>query len=141
VFDLEDLRLRTGELADLVAAAAAHYHFDATRVVALGFSNGANIAASLLLRRPGLLAGAILFRAMVPFEPDTPPVLPHTPVLLSNGRRDPIVPAAQTDRLAALLREAGADVTLVWQESGHELTQADVTAARTWLAARQAAGL
>jgi predicted esterase len=135
VFDLEDLRIRTGELADFVEAAAAHYHVNAKRVVAVGFSNGANIAASLLLRRPGLLAGAILFRAMVPFEPETPPVLPHTPVLLSNGRRDPIVPASQTDRLAALLREAGADVTLVWQESGHELTQADVAAAQAWLAA------
>jgi phospholipase/carboxylesterase len=135
VFDLEDLRIRTGELADFVEAAAVHYRFDAKRVVAVGFSNGANIAASLLLRRPGVLAGAILFRAMVPFEPETPSVLPHTPVLLSNGRRDPIVPAAQTDRLAALLSEAGADVTLVWQEAGHELTTTDVDDARRFLAA------
>ena len=141
VFDLEDLRIRTIELADFVDAAAAHYGFDATRVVAVGFSNGANVAASLLLRRPGLLAGAILFRAMVPFEPDAPVALKRTPVFLSNGRRDPIIPAAQAERLAALLREADADVTAVWQPAGHELTQGDIAAAREWLAARQAAGL
>jgi predicted esterase len=141
VFDLEDLRLRTLELADFVAAAAAHYRFDAMRVVAVGFSNGANVAASLLLRRPGVLAGAILFRAMVPFEPDAPIALQRTPVLLSNGRRDPIVTAAQTERLAAILREADADVTAIWQPGGHELTQGDITAAAEWLKARQAAGL
>ena len=141
VFDLEDLRIRTGELADFVEAAAVHYRLDARRVVAVGFSNGANIAASLLLRRPDVLAGGILFRAMVPFEPDAPVALKRTPVFLSNGRRDPIIPAAQAERLAALLREADADVTAVWQEAGHELTQGDIAAAREWLAARQAAGL
>ena len=141
VFDLEDLRIRTLELADFVTAAAAHYRFDATRVVAVGFSNGANVAASLLLRRPGVLAGAILFRAMVPFEPDAAIALKRTPVLLSNGRRDPIVTAAQTERLAAILREADADVTAIWQPAGHELTQGDIAAAAEWLASRQAAGL
>ena len=102
-------------------------------MIAVGFSNGANIAASLLLLRPGVLAGAILLRAMVPLEPDVPPALTGTRVLLSNGRRDPIVPAAQADRLAALLREAGADVTVAWQAAGHELTQQDIDDARQWL--------
>jgi predicted esterase len=133
VFDLEDLRFRTNELADFVAASAAHYGFKARRVVAVGFSNGANIAASLLLLRPETLGGAILFRAMVPLVPDPLPTIPGTPVLLSNGRLDPLVSAAETERLAALLREAGADVTLAWQETGHELSEGDIERARTWL--------
>jgi predicted esterase len=137
VFDLEDLRHRTVELADFVEAAANHYGFAMQRVMAVGFSNGANVAASLLLLRPTVLAGAVLFRAMVPLEPETLPVLPQTPVLLSNGRRDPIVPAAQAERLAVLLRDAGADVTVAWQPAGHELTPSDATAAREWLASHQ----
>jgi phospholipase/carboxylesterase len=136
VFDIEDLQRRTGELADFVAAAARQYGFAPQSVIAVGFSNGANIAASLLLLRPDVLAGAILLRAMVPLEPDVRAPLPGTPVLLSNGRRDPIVPAAQAERLAALLREAGADVTIVWQTAGHELTQQDIDDARRWLDAR-----
>jgi len=136
VFDIDDLRRRTGELADFVAAAARQYGFAPQNVIAVGFSNGANIAASLLLLRPGVLAGAILFRAMVPLEPDVPAVLTGTRVLLSNGRRDPIVPTAQADRLAALLREAGADVTVAWQPAGHELTQQDIDDARRWLDSR-----
>jgi predicted esterase len=141
VFDIEDLRRRTDELADFVETAAHQYGFSPQSVVAVGFSNGANIAASLLLLRPSVLAGAILLRAMVPLEPDVPAVLPGTPVLLSNGRRDPIVPAAQAERLAALLREAGADVTITWQPAGHELTQKDIEDARRWLDAHQGAGL
>jgi predicted esterase len=133
VFDLEDLRLRTAELADFVVAAAAHHGFDAARVIAVGFSNGANIAASLVLLRPGLLQRAVLFRAMVPLVPDPPPSLPHTAVLISNGRTDPIVPLAETERLAALLRDAGAEVTLVWQAAGHHLVQEDLIRAREWL--------
>jgi predicted esterase len=133
VFDIEDLKHRTHELADFVAAAAAHHRFDPHRVVAVGFSNGANIAASLLLLRPATLAGAVLFRAMVPLFPDAMPNLPGTPVLLSNGRQDPLVAAAETERLAALLRDAGADVTLAWQGAGHELTEGDIEQARRWI--------
>jgi phospholipase/carboxylesterase len=144
VFDVEDLKRRTGELADFIAEAAEHYGFDAHRVIAVGFSNGANIAASLLLSRPGVLAAAVLFRAMVPFVPEashgSPPisVLPPSPggasVLLSNGASDPLIPAAETERLAGLLRSAGADVTVEVQPAGHHLTQRDVTQARLWLA-------
>jgi predicted esterase len=133
VFDIEDLKLRTMELADFVAAAAAHYEFDARRVIAIGFSNGANIAASLLLLRPEVLARAVLFRAMVPLVPDVMPSLKNVSVLLSGGRRDPIVPAENTERLAAMLREAGAAVTVAWQGAGHALTNEDVAEAREWL--------
>lgn len=134
VFDVEDLKRRTAELADFIAEAADHYGFDARRVVAVGFSNGANIAASLLLSRPGVLAAAVLFRAMVPFVPDAPPPPSGASVLLSNGSADPLVPAAETERLASLLRAAGADVTVEMQPAGHHLTQRDVTRARDWLA-------
>jgi predicted esterase len=136
VFDIEDLRRRTDELADFVTASAHQYGFAPQSVIAVGFSNGANIAASLLLLRPKVLAGAILFRAMVPLEPDVAAVLTGTPVFLSNGRRDPIVPAAQVERLTTLLREAGANVTVAWQPAGHELTQSDITDARAWLDSR-----
>lgn len=133
VFDIEDLKLRTGELADFVAAAAAHYAFDARRVTAIGFSNGANVAASLLLLRPEVLARAILFRAMVPLVPDVMPSMKNVSVLLSAGRGDPIVPAEHTGRLAAMLRDAGAAVTVAWQQAGHELTNEDIGEARQWL--------
>ena len=133
VFDLEDLKRRTIELADFIGAAADRYGFDRSRVIAVGFSNGANIAASLLLLRPGVLAGAVLIRAMVPLVPEPLPSLASTRVLLSSGRRDPLVAAVETERLATLLRKAGADVTLVWQPGGHELTREDVDAARSWL--------
>jgi predicted esterase len=134
VFDLEDLRARTLELGEFVTAAAALYRFDATRVIAAGFSNGANIAASLLLLRPGILHRAVLFRAMVPLVPDPLPALPHTPVLISNGRADPIVPRSESERLATLLRESGAEVTLAWQNAGHQLVREDLDRAREWLA-------
>jgi len=133
VFDLDDLRQRTAELADFVAQASGRYHFDPTRVVAVGFSNGANIAGSLLLLAPGVLGGAVLFRAMVPIVPDPLPTIPRTPVLISNGRVDPLVPVAETERLAALLRSAGAEVTLEWHQAGHQLVPDDVAKARAWM--------
>ena len=133
VFDMEDLHFRTAELATFVRDAAALYRFDASRVVALGFSNGANIAASLMLSNTGVLAGAVLFRPMVPFEPETRPGLRGVPVLISAGRNDPIVPTALVERLGVLLKEGGASVDLVWQPGGHGLTKGDVEAATTFL--------
>jgi phospholipase/carboxylesterase len=133
VFDLDDLRRRAGDLAAFVEAAAADYEFDPAQVVAVGFSNGANIASSLMLLHPGVLAGGVLLRAMVPIEPDPVPSQPGTHVLISNGRSDPLVPAADTERLAALLRSTGADVTLAWQASGHNLTRGDLEAATRWM--------
>jgi phospholipase/carboxylesterase/glyoxalase family protein len=139
VFDIEDLKLRTSELADFVAAAAAQYGFEPARVVAAGFSNGANIAASLLLLRPGVLRAAILFSPMVPLEPPSLPHLAGADVFLCAGRTDPIVDPANAQRLADMLREAGANVTLRWKPGGHELTREDVAAARTWYSEREVA--
>ncbi|HEV7990308.1 MAG TPA: alpha/beta hydrolase [Gemmatimonadaceae bacterium] len=136
VFDMDDLHRRTGELGDFVEAAAEHYGFDRSRVYAVGFSNGANIAASLLFSRPDALAGGVLLRAMVPFEPTPVPRLDGRAVLLGEGRFDPLIPAAQAERLASIFREAGADVVLEWQEAGHQLTPKDIRAAEAWFAAR-----
>ena len=133
VFDLEDLERRTHDLARFVERAAAHYGFEQRQRVAVGFSNGANIAASLLLLEPSTLGGGVLFRAMVPLVPDPLPTLPATPVLLSNGRSDPLVSLEETDRLAALFRRAGADVMLALQPAGHELSSQDIVQAREWL--------
>jgi phospholipase/carboxylesterase/glyoxalase family protein len=133
LFDLEDLRARTHELADFVETAAQRYRLASDRIFAVGFSNGANIAASVLLLRPEALAGAVLFRAMVPLVPETMPYLRGRPVFLAAGRRDPIVSPDETERLRRLLSQAGADVTLHWETAGHELTPADIEAARAWL--------
>jgi predicted esterase len=135
VFDLEDLALRTRQLADFVRAAAAAYQFELARVVAVGFSNGANIGASVLLTDPAVMPRAVLFRAMVPFEPAAPPRTTANRVYLGGGRMDPLIPAAGTERLAELLRDAGAEVTLDWQPAGHNLTRADIVNAQRWLTA------
>jgi phospholipase/carboxylesterase len=133
VFDLEDLAVRTDELAEFVEAAASAYGFDVGRVVAAGFSNGANIAGSLLLRRPGRVSRAILLSPMVPFEPEQTPNLRGTSVFIGAGRADHMVPVAQTDRLATLLREAGAEVTIYWDDAGHTITPGEFKAAQQWL--------
>ena len=136
VFDEDDLRVRTHELADFVGAAARRDGFDPARVTAVGYSNGANIAAATLLLRPGVLRGAVLWRAMVPLTPSAPPGLCGTDVLLAAGRHDPLVPRENTERLAAVFRHAGADITLSWADAGHGLTSPEVAAARDWLASR-----
>jgi len=133
VFDLEDLRHRTTELAHFVRGSAGRYGFDSGRVVAVGYSNGANIAASLLLLEPGILAGAVLFHAMVPLVPTELPDLSVTPVFLSGGRSDTMIPPKETERLAELLQNAGAHLTMSWQPGGHSLTGAEVQDAREWL--------
>jgi phospholipase/carboxylesterase len=133
VFDLEDLRNRTNELADFVSSAAKHYDIDSQKIIAVGYSNGANIAASMLLLRPEILSAAILFRAMVPLIPDKQPDLASKSAFISAGSFDPIVPTSQTKQLAELLRDAGADVTVRFLQSGHELTAEDVDLAREWL--------
>jgi phospholipase/carboxylesterase len=135
IFDLEDLKKRAHELADFVASAAAHYKIDVKNLIAVGYSNGANIAASILLLRPETFAAAILFRAMVPFVPETQPDLSSLRVLIGAGSVDPIVPASETKQLAELLRSSGADVTIRFFQGGHELTPADIQAAQEWLRA------
>ena len=133
VFDLEDLKHRTNELADFVIAAAQHYGFASDNLVAVGYSNGANIAASMLLLRPEALPTAILFRAMVPLIPEKQPNLSRIRAWIGAGTNDPIVPTSETKRLGELLRNASADVTIRYFQAGHELTMADVEAAREWL--------
>jgi phospholipase/carboxylesterase len=133
IFDEEDLIRRAHELADFVGAAAARYAFDTKDVIAVGYSNGANIAAAILLLRPEALARAVLFRAMVPLVPPVLPKLAHARVLLSSGNQDPIVPVENAERLAAMLRKAGADVTLHFEPAGHALAFGDIEAARGWL--------
>jgi predicted esterase len=133
VFDLDDLKYRTTELADFVAAAAQRYGFTTDQLIAVGYSNGANIAASMLLLRPEIMRRAILFRAMVPLVPETLPDLSSGRVWIGAGDNDPIVPASETKRLGELLRRAGADVTIRFAQAGHGLTNQDVEAARLWL--------
>lgn len=133
VFDLDDLQRRTHELAAFVATASETYGFDAQRVVGVGYSNGANIAASLLLLCPEVLAGGVLFHAMVPIVPDTLPNLDGVPIFMGAGRFDPLIPTDQTDALAHMLEQAGAGVELHWEQSGHGLNQQEVTAAHTWM--------
>jgi predicted esterase len=133
VFDLDDLRTRTRDLIAFIAAAAKRYEFDPHHVNAVGFSNGANIAGSVLLTSPDTLSSAILFRPMVPFVPEEPLSLSDKAVFIGAGVSDPIVPKDHPERLADLLRVFGADVTLSWQQGGHALTRGDVSAAYDWL--------
>ena len=136
VFDEQDLVARTHELADFVPAAAAHYGFDPAKVLAVGYSNGANIAAATLLLRPETQSGGVLLRAMVPLAPPTVPDLSGKRVFLAAGRADPMVPRANVEQLAELLRSAGADVTLSVHARGHQLEPDDVGLAREWLTNR-----
>lgn len=131
VFDLEDLRARAHQLADFVAAARREYGIGAP--AAVGFSNGANIAAAVLLLRPETLSGALLLRPMVPLVPAELPSLGAIPVQLVAGRADPIVPPAQTEELAELLRRSGADVRVSWLPGGHGLTREDVEIGHGWV--------
>ena len=133
IFDEEDLKRRTHELADFVGAAAEHYELAADQIVAIGYSNGANIAASLLLLRPETLRAAILFRAMVPLVPEKLPDLSLLRVWMGAGNQDPIIPTSETQRLVELLRNARADVTIRFFTAGHNLTSNEIEIARDWL--------
>lgn len=133
VFDLEDLKMRTDELADFILKSSSIYDFDLKRLVAVGYSNGANIGASVLLRRPEVLAGAILFRAMVPFIPDVLPDLSKKFIILLEGMRDPIVSKQEAESLLKIFNKAHSNVTIKWQGSGHNLTQEDIDSAKRWL--------
>lgn len=136
VFDEADLVRRTEDLASFVEGSKERYGLVDRRVVAVGYSNGANIAASLLLLRPGVLAGAVLLRAMAPIRPARKPDLKAIPVFLAGGRDDHIIRPETTRELAGMLESAGAEVTLTWSQGGHSLTLADVNGAREWMGAR-----
>lgn len=133
VFDLEDLKMRTEELADFILKSSSIYQFDLKRLVAVGYSNGANIGASLLLKRPEVLSGAILFRAMVPFVPDVLPDLSKKSIILLEGLHDPIVSKEEAESLLKIFNKARSNVTVRWQGSGHNLTQEDIDSAKEWL--------
>jgi len=124
VFDEDDLRQRAGELADFVVSASLAYGIVDGSLVAVGFSNGANIASALLLRRPEVLAGAVLLAAMVPYAEPPPADLGGAQVIISNGDRDPMIPAAMTQRLADQLRERKAEVTVLPHPGGHQIDPA-----------------
>jgi phospholipase/carboxylesterase len=133
VFDLEDLKRRTEELADFVVAAAEHYGLDREKMVAVGYSNGANIAASILLCRPEVFRSAVLLRAMVPLEPDQLPDLRGTRVWIAGGDSDTIIPRQETERLAEMLASAGAEVTARFFPAGHGLTNTELAVVQRWL--------
>ena len=133
IFDEEDLKFRTEGLAGFVEEVSKKYRLEPSKLFAVGFSNGANIAASLLLMRPDLLRGAVLLRAMVPFEPEGLPDLSGVRVFLSAGELDHMVPKENAERLVELLRDAGAEVQVRWQRTGHGLAREDVEEAKRWL--------
>ena len=136
VFDEDDIRLRAAELSTFIDEASARYGFDRSQVISLGFSNGANIAAAmLLLQGKSALAGAALLSPMVPLVPPQLPDLSDVPIFIGAGRQDSLVAPQETERLATLLGDAGASITLHWHPGGHTVTQDEITSARQWLEA------
>ena len=134
VFDPNEVTRRTHALGDFVAGAAKHYGFDPLRLVAVGFSNGANIAATLHLLRPETVGGGVLFRPMIVLDrPAAPGSLTGKRVLICHGSTDPLVPPDEPARLAALLRAGGAETTIETFPASHALTQQDLIAAQGWL--------
>ena len=133
VFDIPDLMQRSRELKEFISAAAVVYGFDAEKVTAVGFSNGANIAGALLLLYPGVLKSAVLLHPMVPLTPDELPRLNGTRVFIGAGSQDPLVSHAETTRLSALLKKAGVEVTLFWSNGGHGLSREEIQAAALWM--------
>ena len=131
-FDHVEVAARVHELADWLVEAGARYGVEASRLYALGYSNGANMAAGLMLLRPGLVAGACLLRARLAVRADQLPELGGAPVLISAGQSDAIIPAADTELLARTLGDAGAKVDFVMQNAGHDLTPTDFSLVKQW---------
>jgi len=132
VFDEEDLKIRTHELNDFLSEAASEYGIDRKKIVAVGYSNGANIAGSLLFHYSDALAGAILHHPMVPLRGVDLPDLTGKPVFIGAGKNDPICAPEESEDVKHLLSDAGASVTLHWENNGHQLTGTEVSAAATW---------
>ncbi|MBP1963883.1 alpha/beta hydrolase [Paenibacillus aceris] len=135
VFDEEDLIFRTKELNDFLDDAAVEHGFDRGNVVAVGYSNGANIAGSLLFHYPDVLRGAILHHPMVPRRGIQLPDLSGTPIFIGAGSNDPICSPQETEELQRLLGEAGAEIQVHWENAGHQLTRSEVEAAANWFKA------
>ena len=133
VFDIEDLKFRTLELADFIQKCSLHYKFDLNQTIAVGFSNGANIATSILLLRHNILQGAILFRAVIPLVPNPLPDLSTKKILLSAGVNDPIVSRTETENLFRLFQKTNANIMVKWLDSSHNLIQEDILVARKWI--------
>jgi predicted esterase len=138
VFDPKEVRQRAEELARFVRAAVVTYRLDPARVFALGYSNGANIASTVMLVEPGIFHGSILFRPMLVYEPTEKRDLSGSAVFISAGRTDPIIPVESVERLVELFESAHADVTLKWQLAGHNLVPSEVREAAEWLALQRA---
>lgn len=134
VFDEEDLVFRTHEMKAFLDEAASRYGFDPSRMTAVGYSNGANIAGSLLLHYGSVFSSAVLLHPMVPLRGLTPPSLQGVPVFIGAGTNDPMSPQAETRELEEILTGAGAEVSVHWSSQGHRLTAAEAEAARAWLA-------
>jgi phospholipase/carboxylesterase len=134
VFDIEDLKFRTHELADFMQKASTAYGFDLKNLISIGYSNGANIASSLLFLRPEVLSSAVLFRPMLPLMPKKIPNLETKNIFMAAGDRDPIVPREQTEMLYRMFKDGGANVLLHWQkDSGHQLGYDEISKAKEWL--------
>ena len=134
VFDPKEVRSRAEELTHFIRAAVARYDLDASRIYALGYSNGANIASTVMFIEPRLLQGAVLFRPMLVYEPEKQGDLSSASVFISAGRMDPIVPVKSVERLAELFESSRAETTLKWQQTGHNLVPSEVREAAEWLA-------
>jgi len=134
VFDANEIRERAGELAEWIRSAAAEYKLEPAKIFAFGYSNGANIASSVMLLDPGVIAGSVLLRPMIVIEPRELPDLKGAPVLISAGKVDSMTPPGDTEKLARMLTEAGATVDLAMQNAGHDLLPQDFAVAKRWLA-------
>lgn len=132
VFDEEDLIARTKELHEFLDEAAEKYKFDRDNIIAIGYSNGANIIGSLLFHYEGTLKGAILHHPMVPRRGIELPNLEGINVFIAAGKNDPMCPASESEELDELLGSAGAQTALHWEMNGHSLTQTEVEAAAKW---------
>ncbi|MGV3489479.1 MAG: alpha/beta hydrolase [Tuberibacillus sp.] len=132
VFDIEDLKYRTKELHDFLNESAEKYGFDRSNMVAVGYSNGANIAASLLFHYERVLKGAILFHPMVPLRGIPLPNMTDIPVFIGAGKNDPLIPAKESEELANMLTGAGAEVETFWGNRGHQLTPEELRLAIEW---------
>jgi predicted esterase len=140
-FDPKEVRSRANELARFIRAAVVTYRLDPARVYVLGYSNGANIASTVMLVEPGILHGSILLRPMLVYEPPELNDLSGSAVFISAGRMDPIVPVDSVEKLVTLFQSVNAEVTLKWQLGGHSLVPSEVREASEWLALQRAARL
>lgn len=131
---VRNVRSGAEELAQFIRDASERYRFSMRRLIIVGHSNGADLATSLILLHPHYVAGAILFRAMVPLVPDIIRDFRQLSLFIGAASRDPLIPAGQSEELAAIFRTGGADVAISWHQGGHELGEEDVEAARNWLA-------